>query len=48
MWYTYTMEFYSVIKKNKVMPSDGPRDYHTNWSKLSKGEYYMISLISGI
>ena len=48
MWYTYTMEYYSVIKKNKVMPSDGPRDYHTNSSKSSKGEYYMISLVSGI
>ena len=20
MWYTYTMEYYSAIKKNKIMP----------------------------
>ena len=20
MWYTYTMKYYSVIKKNKIMP----------------------------
>ena len=21
---------------------DGPQDYHTNWSKSGKGEYYMV------
>ena len=31
MWYTDTMEYYSAIKKNKIMPFavDGPRDCHT-------------------
>ena len=31
MWYTYTMEYYSAIKKNKAICSnmDGPGDYHT-------------------
>ena len=27
---------------------DGPRDYHTNWSKSDKDKYHMISLICGI
>ena len=35
MWYRYTVEYYSAIKKNKIICSnmDGPRDYHTKWSK---------------
>ena len=37
MWYTYTMEYYSAIKKeqNNVISGnmDAPRDYHTKWSK---------------
>ena len=30
MWYIYTMEYYSAIKRNKIVPSrdvDGPRDF---------------------
>ena len=27
---------------------DGPRDYHTKWSKPAKDKYHMISLICGI
>ena len=27
---------------------EGPRDYHTKWSKSDKDKYHMISLICGI
>ena len=27
---------------------DGPRDYHTKWSKSEKDKYHMSSLICGI
>ena len=37
MWHIYTMEYYSAIKKewdNAICSNmDGPRDYHTKWSK---------------
>ena len=36
MWYMYTMEYYSAIKKWNIAicsNMDGPRDYHTKWSK---------------
>ena len=42
MWCIYTMEYHSAIKRNETKPfacfghpsnMDGPRDYHTKWSK---------------
>ena len=53
MWYIYTMEYYSAIKKNEVMP------FAATWmeleiiilselSKKEKDKYHMISLICRI
>ena len=54
MWYTYTMEYYSTIKKKpKIMP------FEATWMELEtlilievsqkeKDKYHMISLISGL
>ena len=53
MWYIYTMEYYTYIKKNEIMP------YVATWmdleiiivkeiSQTEKDKYHMISLICGI
>ena len=53
MWYIYTMEYYSAIKKNEIMP------FAATWmdleiiilSEVSQAEnvkYHMILLICGI
>ena len=48
MWHIYTMEYYSAIKKNKIML------FGATWMELEtlilgeKDKYHMISLISGI
>ena len=53
MWYIYTVEYYSAIKKHKIMP------FSAVWMELEtlilcdvsqkeRDKYRMISLISGI
>ena len=53
MWYIYTMEYYSAIKKNRILP------FATVWmdlesitlseiSQTEKGKYSVLSLICGI
>ena len=38
MWHVYIMEYYSAIKRNKIICSevDGPRVCHTEWSKSER------------
>ena len=53
MWYMYTMEYYSAIRKNKIM------SFAATWMQLEiiilskvsqreKDKYHMISLICGL
>ena len=50
MWYIYTMEYYSVIRKNKIMPTWMELEplILSEVSQKEKDKYHMISLISGI
>ena len=53
MWYIYTMEYYSAIKNNEIMPfaatwMDLESVILSEISQTEKEEYHMITLIHGI
>ena len=53
MWYIDTMEYYSAIKRNEIMPFAGTwmdleRIILTEISRKQKDKYHMISFIFGI
>ena len=50
MWYIYTMEYYSTIKKNEILPfaatwMDLEIVIQSEVSQTEKDKYHMISLI---
>ena len=52
-WYIYTMEYYSAIKKNEIMPFVATQMNLeivtlSEVSQTQKHKYYMVSLICGI
>ena len=53
MWYKYTMEYYSALKRNKTVPfaemwMDLEIAIQSEISKKEKNKYSIISLICGI
>ena len=51
MWYIYTMEYYSAIKKNDIIPVTWMELENLILSEMNqkdKDKYHVISLITGI
>ena len=52
MWYICTMEYYSAVKKNEIMPfaatwTDLEMIVLSEVSQAEKDKYHMVSLICG-
>ena len=52
MWHIYTMEYYSAIKRNEILPFAGmcmdlENIILNEVSQTEKGKYYVISLTCG-
>ena len=53
MWYIYTMEYYSAIKRNEIVPfaetwMDLETVIQSEASQKEKNKYHIISLVCGI
>ena len=53
MWYIYTIEYYSAIKRNEIVPSaemwmDLEIVIQNEVSQKEKNKYHIISLVCGI
>ena len=52
LWYVYTIEYYSVMKRNTfesvLMRWDEPRNYYTAQSKSERDKYLILTHIYGI
>ena len=53
MWYVYTVEYYSAVKENEIMPFAATRMDIENItlsevSQVEKDKYFIVSLICGI